>query len=133
MEIGEYTLVYKGLDRGSTPEKEINAAQVDVFRGGDQVTTLRPQLNFHFAQAQRQSEVAIRTTPVEDLYVVVTSLDRDGAAGLRAFVNPLTWWIWAGAAVMLLGMIVIISGGAPVARRSSAARRTVTDPVVATR
>ncbi|HZA40503.1 MAG TPA: heme lyase CcmF/NrfE family subunit [Actinomycetota bacterium] len=133
MKIGEYTLVYEGLDRGSTPEKEVNAAQVDVFRGDRQITTLRPQLNFHFAQGQRQSEVAIRTTPVEDLYVVVTSLDRDGAAGLRAFVNPLTWWIWAGAAVMLLGMVVIMSGGAPVPQRSPGARRPASEPAVVTR
>jgi cytochrome c-type biogenesis protein CcmF len=133
MEIGEYTLVYEGLDRGSTPEKEINAAQVNVFRGGHQIATLRPQLNFHFAQGQRQSEVAIRTTPVEDLYVVVTSLDTDGAAGLRAFVNPLTWWIWAGAAVMLLGMIVIMSGGTPVAQRARSAPRAASEPAVATR
>jgi cytochrome c-type biogenesis protein CcmF len=132
MEIGDYTLVYRGLDRGSTSEKEINAAQVDVFRGGRQITTLRPQLNFHFAQSQRQSEVAIRTTPIEDLYVVVTSLDRDGAAGLRAFVNPLTWWIWAGAAVMLLGMAVIMSGGAPVAQRSPSPGRPASEPAVVT-
>jgi cytochrome c-type biogenesis protein CcmF len=132
MEIGDYTLVYRGLDRGSTSEKEINAAQVDVFRGGRQITTLRPQLNFHFAQSQRQSEVAIRTTPIEDLYVVVTSLDRDGAAGLRAFVNPLTWWIWAGAAVMLLGMAVIMSGGAPVPQRSPSPGRPASEPAVVT-
>jgi cytochrome c-type biogenesis protein CcmF len=104
-----------------------------VFRGGHQIATLRPQLNFHFAQGQRQSEVAIRTTPVEDLYVVVTSLDTDGAAGLRAFVNPLTWWIWAGAAVMLLGMIVIMSGGTPVAQRARSAPRAASEPAVATR
>ena len=133
MEIGEYTLVYEGLDRGSTAEKEINAAQVDVFRGGREITTLRPQLNFHFAQAQRQSEVAIRSTPVEDLYVVVTSLDRDGAAGLRAFVNPLTWWIWAGAAVMLFGMAIVMSGGAPAAHPSPSPRRPASEPVVVTR
>lgn len=132
MEVGEYRLVYEGLDRGSSPEKEINAAQINVFRGDKQIATLHPQLNFHFAQGQRQSEVAIRTTPVEDLYVVVTSLDQDGAAGLRAFVNPLTWWIWAGAAVMLLGMIVIMSGSSPVAQRSPAARRPVSDPAVVT-
>ena len=60
--------------------------------------SLAPQRNFHLAQQQPQSEVAIRTGPVEDLYVVVTSFDADGAAAIRAFVNPLTWWIWIGAA-----------------------------------
>jgi cytochrome c biogenesis factor len=55
--------------------------------------------------------VAIRTNPEEDLYVVVTSVDPDGGIALRAFVNPLTWWIWIGAAVMALGMGVLLTGG----------------------
>jgi cytochrome c-type biogenesis protein CcmF len=115
MRVGSYTLVYDGVERKQTPEKEINAFDINVFRGGRQIAELRPQRNFHIAQRQGQSEVAIRTTPVEDLYVVVTSLDADGTAAVRAFVNPLTWWIWAGAAVMVVGMVVIMSGDAPVA------------------
>lgn len=108
LEIGGYTLVYRGMDAGRTTEKDVYAADISVFRGDEAVATLRPQRNLHLAQQQWQSEVAIRTTPVEDLYAVVTSFDRDGAAALRAFVNPLTWWIWAGAAVMATGMVVII-------------------------
>jgi cytochrome c-type biogenesis protein CcmF len=118
MEVGAYTLTYDALETGETAEKAINSVEIDVVRGGDQIATLRPQLNFHFAQNQRQSEVAIRTTPAEDLYVVVSALDPDGTAALRAFVNPLTWWIWAGAVVMLAGMMVLMTGGAPVAAPS---------------
>jgi cytochrome c-type biogenesis protein CcmF len=114
MKVGAYTLVYDGVEQKETPEKEVNAFDINVFRGGRQIAELWPQRNFHFAQRQGQSEVAIRTTPVEDLYVVVTSLDADGTAAVRAFINPLTWWIWAGAAVMLLGMVVVMSGDAPV-------------------
>jgi cytochrome c-type biogenesis protein CcmF len=132
MRVGEYTLTYDALETGETEEKAINAVEVDVTRGGKQIATLRPQLNFHFAQNQRQSEVAIRTTPVEDLYVVVSALDPDGTAALRAFVNPLTWWIWAGAAVMLLGMSVLLSGHAPVAARAAAPARQ-REPVAAAR
>jgi cytochrome c-type biogenesis protein CcmF len=85
-----------------------------VSRGGDDIGTMRPQRNLHLAQGQWQSEVAIRTNPIEDLYVVVTGFDTDQSAVIRTFVNPLTWWIWAGAAVMLVGMLVIMSGRAPV-------------------
>jgi cytochrome c-type biogenesis protein CcmF len=132
MAIGDYTLTYDALETGETDEKAINALEVDVTRGEEQIATLRPQLNFHFAQNQRQSEVAIRTTPVEDLYVVVSALDPDGTAALRAFVNPLTWWIWAGAVVMLAGMTVLLTGEAPaVAPSPSRARRR--EPAVAAR
>jgi cytochrome c-type biogenesis protein CcmF len=110
MDIGDYTLVYASLDEAETSEKRIFAANIEVLRDGDELTRLRPQRNFHVAQQQWQSEVAIRTDPIEDLYGVVTSVDPDGAIGLRAFVNPLTWWIWAGAGVMLGGMFVLLSG-----------------------
>lgn len=115
LDVGGYTLTYAGFRQESTAEKSIFEAEIDVTRGGEYVTTMRPQRNFHKAQQQPQSEVAIRTTPIEDLYVVVTSVDPDGKIGLRSFVNPLTWWIWAGAVVMTLGIWVVLSGNLPVA------------------
>lgn len=128
MRVGAYSLTYEGMKQTRTPEKQISEATVIVDRGDSRIGTMHPQSNFHFAQRQPQSEVAIRTTPVDDLYVVVTQFDSDGSAAIRAFVNPLTWWIWAGAAVMALGMGVLLSGGegevAPAGARS-AVRETV--------
>ncbi|MGH2791257.1 MAG: heme lyase CcmF/NrfE family subunit [Actinomycetota bacterium] len=115
LEVGSYVLAYDGLNTMSTPEKDIFEAQIAVSRGDEDLGVMLPQRNFHLAQGQPQSEVAIRTNPVEDLYIVMTGFDADESAVIRAFVNPLTWWIWAGAAVMLGGMLIIISGGAPVA------------------
>jgi cytochrome c-type biogenesis protein CcmF len=103
-----------------------------VSNDGRPIGTLAPQRNFHIAQGQPQSEVAIRTGPVEDLYVVITSIDGDGAAAIRAFVNPLTWWIWAGAAVMLAGMTILLSQPSLV-RVTAGARSEVREPAVATR
>jgi cytochrome c-type biogenesis protein CcmF len=109
MRVGDYTLRYDELVRGETDEKQIAQANILALRGGEPVTTLEPQRNLHTAQQQFQSEVAIATSPIEDLYVVVTAVDPDGDVSLRAFVNPLTWWIWAGAALMALGMTVLLS------------------------
>ena len=114
LDVASYTLTYEGLRTASTSEKDIFEATLSVSRGGDDVGTMRPQRNLHLAQGQWQSEVAIRTNPIEDLYIVVTGFDTDESAVIRTFVNPLTWWIWAGAAVMLAGMLVIMSGRAPV-------------------
>jgi cytochrome c-type biogenesis protein CcmF len=132
MRVGAYTLTYEALRQDETAEKQIAAAQIAVARDGRELTTLWPQRNFHVAQRQPQSEVAIRTTPVEDLYVVVTSFSARGDAALRAFVNPLTWWIWAGAAVMAFGMSVIISGPTPALARAPAAA-PVREPLAAAR
>ncbi len=121
--LDDYTFTYASFEQDSTREKEIFEAEIDVTKEGGYFTTLRPQRNFHVAQQQPQSEVAIRTTPIEDLYVVISSVDPDGTIGFRAFVNPLTWWIWAGAVVMLLGMLVVMSGDLPVAVPSAVRAR----------
>ena len=132
MQVGEYTLRYEELVRGETEEKEIAQANISATKNGEAIRTLEPQRNLHKAQQQFQSEVAIQTSPIEDLYVVVTAIDPDGAASVRAFVNPLTWWIWAGAALMALGMSVLLSEPGP---RSAAAPAPapVRRPLVATR
>ena len=136
MRVGDYTLVYENLERSQTSEKQIAVTEIGVFRGGgwpdERVGTLRPQRNLHLAQQQWQSEIAIRTNPIEDLYVVTTTIDPDGAASIRAFVNPLTWWIWAGAFVMAAGMTVILTGRAPV-RVAQSSKARVGDAVAVTR
>ncbi|MFP5351372.1 MAG: heme lyase CcmF/NrfE family subunit [Actinomycetota bacterium] len=132
MEVGDYTLVYEELVRGETGEKEIYQTNISAWRDGEPVEALTPQRNLHKVQQQYQSEVAIASGPVEDLYVVVTAVDPDGAASVRAFVNPLTWWIWVGAAVMALGMSVLLSETSPAAVRAPAPAR-VAKPAVATR
>lgn len=132
MTVGDYTLTYRDREQSSTPEKQINVAVIDVARGGDPAGSLYPQRNFHLAQEQPQSEVAIRSGPVEDLYLVITSFDQDGAAALRAFVNPLTWWIWVGAGVMLAGMTILLSSSAP-ARAATMVRTEIREPAVAAR
>jgi cytochrome c-type biogenesis protein CcmF len=130
MKVGSYELTYESLQTGSTPEKDIAQATLRVHKGNSDLGTLAPQRNLHTAQGQFQSEVAIRTTPIEDLYVVVTAFDPDGDASIHAFVNPLTWWIWAGAVVMAIGMSVLLTG--PIAQPAVATSRVPhpTEPVV---
>jgi cytochrome c-type biogenesis protein CcmF len=112
--VGAYTLRFDSIRLASTPEKLISEAVMDVSRGGTHVTTLRPQQNFHLAQRQQQSEIALRSTLVEDLYVVVNPLDpTTGTGTFRAWVNPLVAWIWLGGVVMALGMVVILTARPP--------------------
>lgn len=108
--IGSYDLTYADSARYATDEKMVTLAVMDVRKGGRLVATLTPQRNFHLAQRQPQSEVGIRTTPVEDLYVVLNGMDESRTATVRAWVNPLVMWIWIGGAVMTAGMVVILSG-----------------------
>ncbi len=80
---------------------------VDVFVGDSQVATLTPQKNYHYAlENPWVTEVAIRSTLKEDLYVILASLEEDGLAAFQIVINPLVTWIWIGAAVLLAGTAI---------------------------
>jgi len=54
---------------------------------------------------QAVSRVAIRSTALEDVYVVLDDAAPDHAT-VTVFVNPLVTWIWAGAAILVLGILL---------------------------
>jgi cytochrome c-type biogenesis protein CcmF len=106
-----YTFAYRRLDQFAAPDKDVNMAIVDLYRGGSRVATLRPQLNFHRNWDQPQSEIAIRTTPAADTYVVLAALDPDGSGVFRVHDNPLVVWIWVGALISVSGGLVALLAG----------------------
>jgi cytochrome c-type biogenesis protein CcmF len=40
------------------------------------------------------------------VYVVLGQINSDGSASFRVFVNPLVTWIWAGGAIIILGVVL---------------------------
>jgi cytochrome c-type biogenesis protein CcmF len=65
---------------------------------------MRPQRNVHTRREEQvMTEVAIRTTVREDLYVILSGLGDDGRANVRVIINPLMMWMWIGAGVLTLG------------------------------
>jgi cytochrome c-type biogenesis protein CcmF len=108
--IGSYTVTYKRPIVRATEERMIAMAVMEVRQGDRFITTLRPQRNFHFPSQQPQSEIGLRTTAVEDLYIAISQMDAERAIELDAWVNPLVMWIWIGGLVMAAGMVVMLSG-----------------------
>jgi cytochrome c-type biogenesis protein CcmF len=54
------------------------------------------------------TRAAIRSTPVEDLYVVPSENQAGGAVVLRILINPLVWWMWVAGPVVVLGTLVAL-------------------------
>jgi cytochrome c-type biogenesis protein CcmF len=73
------------------------------------VDAMRPDRRFYRNfERQPSTSVAIRTTPLEDLYVVVTGWEADGSASFMVFVNPLVIWLWLGGLVAVAGTLIAI-------------------------
>jgi cytochrome c-type biogenesis protein CcmF len=117
--LGGYEVRYESARNFNTDEKQVKMAVMSLHRDGEKVGELTPQRNLHFAQNQPQSEIGLRTTLSEDLYLVLTQMDSANRVTMRAWLNPLVAWIWIGGAFMALGMLVILSGKPPQQRQIS--------------
>ncbi|MBI2171448.1 MAG: heme lyase CcmF/NrfE family subunit [Chloroflexi bacterium] len=54
------------------------------------------------------TRAAIRSTPLEDLYIVSSESMADGRVVFRILVNPLVWWMWVAGVVFILGTVVAL-------------------------
>jgi len=110
LQIGDYSLKMTGYQDGQTPNYEYGKVVLDVYKNGREVRTLMPEQRiFKTGSGQTTTTVALHSTPKEDLYVVFAGMSHDGLTyEIKAYVNPLVYWIWVGAAMMILGTIVTL-------------------------
>ncbi len=59
----------------------------------------------------------IRSTIVEDLYVIPRDFLADGRVSLAVSINPLAWWLWASGPFFIIGTMVALWPQAAVERR----------------
>lgn len=123
VEVGRYTLKYDGIKNSEDAHVASQAAIVEVFVGGQQIDTMHPEKRLYKKQNQPTTEVAIRPTLREDLYVVLGSYDEpSGLATLQVFINPLLSWLWIGGITLVLGTCITMMPN-PAERRAFALAR----------
>jgi cytochrome c-type biogenesis protein CcmF len=106
MTIKNYTLTYESTDRYETQSKLVVSSTLSVYNEGKLIGKLIPEKYFHRSQDQPVTEVAIRTTLREDLYVILVGWNESGTTSFKVLVNPLVVWIWIGGIVFLLGGVI---------------------------
>ena len=55
------------------------------------------------------TEVALHTTPMEDLYLILGGVNEDGSASIQAYINPLVSFVWVGGLIMVFGTLIALS------------------------
>ncbi|MBN2243642.1 MAG: heme lyase CcmF/NrfE family subunit [Acidobacteria bacterium] len=110
LEVGEYSLTMSGYEEGTTENYDFGKVVLDVSKNGRGIGTLKPEKRvFKTGSGQATTTVALRSTPKEDLYVVFAGVSQDGSDfEIKAYVNPLVYWIWFGAAVMVFGAVITL-------------------------
>jgi cytochrome c-type biogenesis protein CcmF len=117
-----YTLRYEGLSTAIDPGHMVQwIATLSVERDGVLLGPLNTERRLYVVQGQPVTEVGIRSTPFEDLYVILATLDEGVGSGsdprfhratFQVMVNPLVPWIWYGGLILALGTLIALWPGA---------------------
>jgi len=125
----EYTLSYQGLSTHQDPNMWRVIALFTVARDGVDIGTMTTERQMIIAPPQPITEVGIRSTFSEDLYLILSALDQEVGIGnapqfqratFRAMVNPLVPWIWYGGLIIAFGTLIALWPGAGLPTRRAA-------------
>jgi cytochrome c-type biogenesis protein CcmF len=109
-DIGRYTLKMIDYREGDDPNYQYGAVTIEAYRDGKLLEVMRPEKRaYKFGDGQTTTEVALRSTLREDLYVIFSgpTNDRKGYEFI-AFVNPLVFWVWFGSLIMVFGTLITL-------------------------
>jgi cytochrome c-type biogenesis protein CcmF len=115
-----YTLTYEGLSvsvgRGQRNLQWQAIALLSVDKDGTSLGTMTTEKRQYVTSEQPMTEVGIRSTPAEDLYLILSAVDDlngavnadPGAQGvdLQVLVKPLVMWIWLGGLTLAFGSLI---------------------------
>ena len=103
--VGRYTLRFDGATVTRDEQKEMLTTSLSAYLGAVHVATLQPARWVYYKhEDQPTSEVAIKRTLREDLFVALGSYDSSRKqAAFKVIINPLVNWIWIGFILMTVG------------------------------
>jgi cytochrome c-type biogenesis protein CcmF len=84
-------------------------ATLTVFQNGQKIDVVTPEKDFYPRQEQPTTEMAVRSTLLDDLYVILAGWESDGTATFKVIVNPLITWLWVGFLVLVAGSVVAMA------------------------
>ncbi len=119
--VGDYTMEYVDTTALAFADRTEFRTTVEVYRDGELLEVMYPQRTFHPAFNMASTRAAIRSTPVEDFYVVPSENREDGAVGFRILVNPLVWWMWVAGPVLIFGTVIALWPARATMRRPASA------------
>ncbi len=106
--IEDYEIEYLSTNVTQMSDRTEFVSTVNVYKNEGFIGTLTPQRSFYPDFSMASTRAAIRSTPVEDLYIIPSEIREDGSVGFRVFVNPLVWWMWIAGPIFILGTVIAL-------------------------
>ncbi len=124
-----YRLSYLGLSSQAGQNMWQVIATFQIERDGVQIGFLDTERRLYQAPPQPVTEVGIRSNAIEDLYIIMASMDERVGLGndpdfqratFQFLINPLVPWIWYGGIILAFGTLIGLWPGAGIPGAPSA-------------
>ncbi len=107
--VGRYELKFKELTEFNRNNARNVGAAIKVIRNGEVLDILTPVKSYYPTSPQPMTEVAIRHSVIEDLYISLAAINKDGTVTLNVYINPLVNFIWASVIFFIIGFVYSMS------------------------
>ena len=106
--LGDYEVEYISSTAEARADRIEYRADVVVYKGGEPIKRLQPGYAFYPAFSMASTRAGIRSSPVEDLYILASEFSDDGRALFKIRINPLIIWMWLAGPLFVLGTVVAL-------------------------
>jgi cytochrome c-type biogenesis protein CcmF len=107
--VGQYSVEFVSTDTTTFADRTERTATMRLTKNGSFVGTVEAWHGFYPSFSMLSTRAGIRSTPVEDLYVIFSELQPDGeTASFRLLLNPMVWWMWLAGPFVILGTVVAL-------------------------
>jgi cytochrome c-type biogenesis protein CcmF len=107
-QVGRFTVRHDALRVTQDAQKQMITGHVTVIEDGKEIAKMTPaKWFFNKREEEPTTEVAIRRSVAQDVYIVLAGFDVAAQSGVyKMTVNPLVNWVWVGLVIMVIGSIV---------------------------
>jgi cytochrome c-type biogenesis protein CcmF len=110
LKLGNYSIKYESIAQFAGPDnRTVTRAVVGIYdQNGNYLGELYPRIDYYPDVQQNMTIPGDRPTLQDDLYVLLVDWQPVSANGatFKIFVNPLVNWLWLGAILFLIGILI---------------------------
>jgi cytochrome c-type biogenesis protein CcmF len=109
----DWKFISQGVSTSERPDRSVVAVGLEAWRDGKRYGIISSEKR-QYLDAQHNplfqpiTEVGIKYTARQDVYVVLAGVRDKDNAELRVVFNPLVIWVWLGGFIMMIGGLIVM-------------------------
>ncbi|MGE3345701.1 MAG: cytochrome c-type biogenesis CcmF C-terminal domain-containing protein, partial [Vicinamibacterales bacterium] len=110
VQVGDYLVQYDALKVTDDGQKQMVTGHTSITKDGEAIGGMYPaRWIYHNRQDEPTTEVAIRRSFADDLYIVLAAFTIDTQqVTFEITVNPLVNWLWFGFGILSIGTLIAL-------------------------